>query len=236
MKYILLLLLTPLLLALNTNENSSILEYTLTGETSPHYEGEKVYLYNTSVNRLIDSTSVIDSTFSFKGKFNSEVEDMAMAKITIAQTDIIIVLEEGSIAVNTKSDMGNINGTPHNEILNTFTIAERKLYSDLQRDMNIAQHKLESEDKGDEALLQQKDIELVDKYNCDSKKLCDSTFNANRLNIIGAYLYPRTLGNEPTSVEIGDFMSENTYAREDDAIIQLLSTTRLRDVEDNEEK
>ena len=229
MKYtLLLLLLTPFLLSLDTEEAKQTFTYTLTGETAPIYNGKKVYLHNTSINNLIDSTTVSDSTFTFVGKLDSIVENMVIAKISIGKEDITVVLEEGDITISIKSEIAEVNGTPHNEILNAFNIAELKLYSDLQYDMNKAQ--LEFED--DETLLQQRDIELVDRYNIDSKHLYDSIFNANRLNIIGAYLYPRTLSNKPSSIEISEFMSENAYAKKDSLIIELLLTSKENEVED----
>ena len=228
MKHILLLLLlAPFLVAFNSEETKPRFEYTLTGETNSDYEGEKVYLHNTSRNELIDSTIVSDSSFSFVGKLDSIADNMSMAKITIDREDIVIVLEEGDITVNIQSEISVVSGTPHNETLNSFAVAERTLYSDLQRDMNQTQYEFED----NETMLQQRDIELVDKYNSDSKNLYDSTFSANRLNIIGAYLYPRTLSNEPTSTEINEFISENPYAEKEPAIMQLLTTTQLRELE-----
>lgn len=190
------------------------MEYTINGETHTALEGKEVKLHNASSDEAIDSTTVKGGKFQFKGS----TKDLAIIYITMEKSRYIAILEGGDIEILMHNQVGEISGTPHNETINLYNLGSSKLHYEMKSKL----FNLKAENINNHALVKQGFTTLYEEFAIESKRFTDSIFNANRLNIVGAYLYPKVIDKGISIAEIQEYMSENRYAKEDATILKIL--------------
>ena len=193
-------------------------EYTIIGEIGTKYQGEispgdEIYLRTHSQNQTIDTAIVTeDYTFTFTGVPNT----MSIADIMGA----ILVLEEGEISVKLTGVSAEIGGTPMNEEINEIVTTSINLIQNFRKN----EAKIKEEFKGNDELIQENLVKLYSQYTTEDRYHQTTAFNANRLNVIGAFLYTQLVSDETSTADIQQYMKENMYAAYNLQLLEILNS------------
>lgn len=153
-------------------------EYIVEGTADTTKNGEMVYLTDWGLRKKLDSVTLENGTFTFKGAFDT----VRYCHISIGRSYTDFILEGGNIKIDLQER--TVSGTPLNEAFRQY----RQQIDSLGKVQDETYKKL-SEEIEDKKLVSEKMMEL---YNNEWRpmyhKINDNTFEANTNNIIGALI------------------------------------------------
>jgi hypothetical protein len=179
--------------------------------------GDSIYLYNI-LSEAIDATVVgEDGTFSFVG---SVTEDQ-LVFVEYGYLTAPVILEKGTINVTLADQTFEVTGTPYNDELTAFLdnaayLQQTALGSLLQRSGATAEG--ENKDSLTQEDTEKLIAEVQERYYADYDHLVDSTYEANRSNIVGAYLMLIKTAEATTADEVWQIVGDNEYLRNSELI------------------
>ena len=180
----------------------SKVSYLIEGTAPQNAEGRTICLYNLSTEKGIDTTTIIDGKFEFSGG----LEQNAMATIYTTGNKIDIVLEGGKTSVSLTDKLRVVSGGKLNIALREYRDSMDKLGNEANR---VFEKIFVS--KTDSNWISINSLNITNEYNSRFFQLKKSTLNANKENIIGAYLYNSFIEYR-TMEQIERFYKTNIYA------------------------
>lgn len=162
--------------------------FKIEGTAPADFNDQMVYLKDHSDgDKTLDSTTVVNGTFTLKGKANP----MLIAHIDLANTHANVILEKGTITFDF-SDPNTVTGTPLNEALSDFN----KKYSTAMTEGRDEYNKLVQEFGATPEVLQEKMEEFNTRYESSINTLFGNFFEANKDNVLGAVAFTILAGEK----------------------------------------
>lgn len=169
-------------------------------------KGATVYLIDYNTGSVVDSTTIVDSTFTFAGDYG---EETLLGIRTSFNYGGMCVAEKGTIYINLVTD--SLSGTPLNDKMGLFVRQMHKIYDSQQQHMADLTAKRQTLNEKDTAAIraisEEYDSMLADLEGQYLAKL-QALYDENKDNILGAYAFMEMIGQYQSAAQLEEALKD----------------------------